>query len=132
MTEIPTKGLIIKSPYIEKILDGSKIWEMRSKATRIRGPIALIKQGTGQIIGVASLIDVKGPLSQLERIHTIDKHQIPLERLKSGNTEKWSFAWVLGSAQSLISPIAYKHPNGAVIWVNLDQETQVKLKTLIN
>jgi len=132
MAETPTKGLIIKSPYIEKILDGSKIWEMRSKATQIRGPIALIKQGSGQIVGVASLIDVKGPLSQQERIHTIDKHQIPLDQLKSGITEKWNFAWVLGNAQSLISPIAYKHPNGAVIWVNLDQETQEKFKIIMD
>jgi hypothetical protein len=132
MAETPTKGLIIKSPYIEKILDGSKIWEMRSKATRIRGPIALIKQGSGQIVGVASLIDVKGPLSQQERIYTIDKHQIPLDQLKSGITEKWNFAWVLGNAQLLKSPIAYKHPNGAVIWVNLDRETQEKFKTIID
>jgi len=42
---IPTKGLVIKSPYIDRILAGTKTWEMRSSATSVRGPIALIKQG---------------------------------------------------------------------------------------
>lgn len=36
-----TKGLIIRSPHIENILGGYKNWEMRSRKTRIRGPVAL-------------------------------------------------------------------------------------------
>ena len=59
---VPTKGLVIKSPAIDKILLGIKTWEMRSKSTQVRGPIALIKKGSGQIVGIANLVDVKGPL----------------------------------------------------------------------
>jgi len=81
---IPTKGLIIKSPYIDRILAGTKTWEMRSKHTKQRGQVALIKQGTGQIVGLARLIDSKGPLSHQEKLETIDKHQISKERLESG------------------------------------------------
>ncbi|MBE0436021.1 MAG: ASCH domain-containing protein [Methylomicrobium sp.] len=127
--KIPTKGLVIKSPYIEKILSGAKTWEMRSSAIgmQLRGPIALIKKGSGQVVGVADLVDVKGPLSQQDRLKTIDKHHISPEQLESGETEKWHTAWVLENARPLIIPIHYQHPNGAVIWVNLDRQVQEKL-----
>ncbi len=124
---VPTKGLIIKSPYIDRILAGTKTWEMRSSSTSQRGPIALIKQGTGQIVGVANLVGVKGPLSEQDKLNTIDRHQISEERLQSGDTEKWNIAWILESAQQLDIPINYQHPNGAVIWVNLEPQVQEKL-----
>jgi hypothetical protein len=41
------KGLIVKSPWIELILEGKKTWEIRGSNTKIRGPIALIKSGSG-------------------------------------------------------------------------------------
>jgi hypothetical protein len=128
---VPTKGLVIKSPYIDRILAGTKTWEMRSSATSLRGPIALIKQGSGQVVGVANLVDVKGPLSKQDKLEAIDKHQISIERLESGETDKWDTAWVLENAQPLKTPIHYQHPNGAVIWVNLDQKVQEKLAIAI-
>ncbi len=123
-SEIPTKGLIIKSPHIDKILSGSKTWEMRASNTKQRGCIALIKKGTGQIVGLAKLVDTKGPLSYQQKLDNIDKHQISLERLKTGETEKWNVAWVLEDVINLKTPISYKHPNGAVIWVNLESNTR--------
>jgi hypothetical protein len=36
-------------------------------------------------------------------------------------------AWVLEDAQKLSTPVNYQHPNGAVIWINLDQKVQEKL-----
>jgi hypothetical protein len=123
---VPTKGLVIKSPYIDRILAGTKTWEMRSTGTNQRGPIALIKQGSGQVVGIANLVDVKGPLSQQDKLNTIDKHQISVDRLESGETDKWNTAWVLENAQP-ITPIHYQHPNGAVIWVNLDPQVQEQL-----
>ncbi|MBD8246954.1 ASCH domain-containing protein [Xanthomonas campestris] len=41
------KGLVIDEPWISLILSGQKTWEMRSRATSIRGRIALIKKGSG-------------------------------------------------------------------------------------
>lgn len=128
---VPTKGLVIKSPYIDRILVGTKTWEMRSSATSVRGPIALIKQGSGQVVGVANLVSVKGPLSKQDKLKNIDKHQIEVDRLESGETDKWDTAWVLENAHPLKTPIHYQHPNGAVIWVNLDQHTQEKLALAI-
>ena len=129
---VPTKGLIIKSPYIDRILAGTKTWEMRSTNTNVRGPIALIKQGSGQIIGVANLVDVKGPLSDQEKLDNINQHQISVERLQAGDTAKWNVAWVLESAQLLDTPINYQHPNGAVIWVNLEAKVQENLALAIS
>jgi len=127
LSSVPIKGLIIKSPFIERILAGTKTWEMRSSSTTIRGPIALIKKGSGQVIGVANLVATKGPLSRQERFDSMDKHQISVERLQSGETDKWTTAWVLENAQALISPVNYQHPSGAVIWVNLEPQVQEKI-----
>ena len=70
------KGLIIKSPWIEKIFEGKKTWEIRNKDVNYRGKIYLIKSGT-------------------DKVKLYEK------------------------------PIAYKHPRGAIIWVNLDKEENV-------
>ena len=101
------------------------------RSTKIRGPIALIKQGSGEIIGVANWVDVKGPLDVQDKRETIDKHQISMGRLESGETDKWHTAWLLGNAQLLTVPVRYQYPNGAVIWINLEPQVQDKLALAI-
>ena len=44
-----TRGLLIQSPHIEKVLSGKKTWEIRGYASKIRGPIALIRSGTTKL-----------------------------------------------------------------------------------
>lgn len=39
---------------------------------------------------------------------------------ESGRASKWTTAWYLADAQTLGKPVPYKHPMGAVTWVNLD------------
>ncbi len=51
------RGLIIRSPHIENILAGKKTWEMRSSRINIRERIALIKAGSGCVVGVADIVD---------------------------------------------------------------------------
>ena len=51
------KGLIIREPWIDYILSGKKVWEIRGSNTTIRGRIALIKSGTSTILGEANLIN---------------------------------------------------------------------------
>lgn len=71
------KGLIIDEPWIGKILRGEKVWEMRTTATAVRGRIALIRKGSGTVVGTANLIDSIGPLDMIAcRAHR-DKHTIP-------------------------------------------------------
>jgi hypothetical protein len=122
-----TRGLIIREPWVSLILDGSKDWEMRTSATKIRGPVALIAAGSGKIIGVANLTDVKGPFDHAQMAFNQAHHRIPKEEIGKGEGARWNTAWVMKDAKRLDQPIAYDHPSGAVIWVALDEKTQKEL-----
>lgn len=37
--ELPEKGLLVDLEWIDKILSGSKTWELRGEATKHRGPL---------------------------------------------------------------------------------------------
>lgn len=112
------KGLVIDQPWIELILAGEKIWEMRSRSTRMRGPIALIEKGTGTVVGLAELADSLPALSRFEMQRTVAKHRIPTS-LSAQPDFKWFSPWVLRNVRRLSVPVPYDHPAGAVIWVNL-------------
>lgn len=53
------RGLVVKLPYIEQILEGIKIWEVRGTSTNIIGIIALIKSGSGKIFGTVDVVGTK-------------------------------------------------------------------------
>lgn len=112
------KGLIIKEPWIDLILDGKKKWEIRGVTTKTRGKILLIKSGTGCIWGEATLIDCfRVSIKQLQNHYP--QHRIPIETV---TTIKYHnpCAWVLENPKRYDIPIPYKHPIGAIIWVNID------------
>lgn len=112
------KGLIVKSPWIDMIFQGLKIWEIRNKKTNIRGKIYLIKSGTGKILGEVELIDCIEFLKE-DLFKYKDKHCIP-ETNKSFYDNEILYAWVLSNPLLYKEPIPYKHKKGAIIWVNLD------------
>jgi hypothetical protein len=115
-----THGLVIDQPWIHKILAGQKTWEMRSTDAKRRGPIALIQKGTGTVVGVAKLVEVKGPFDASElQFHEL-KHRVPSELYRAQNY-KWRMAWVLADVATLKAPVPYVHKSGAVTWVVLDQ-----------
>lgn len=105
------------------IFSGKKTWEMHSTRTKQRGLIALIRKGSGTIIGVAEITDSLGPFSKDEMLANRSKHLITAERLSNPEVTKWNNAWVVKNAKRLKQPVPYKHKAGAVIWVNLDAET---------
>jgi hypothetical protein len=113
------KGLLIKEKWLNKILDGDKTWEIRSKKTNVRGGIALIQSGSGQVMGVSEIVDCIGPLTAEEFESNFDKHRVDPGTMSKFNYKE-IYAWVIHHAERLDSPVPYKHPNGAVIWVNLD------------
>lgn len=117
-----TRGLIIKQPFIDRILAGTKTWELRSAATKQRGPIALIEQGTGMVVGIAELVDSLGPLTAIDMQANGDKHGVSPDRLASGAVDKYRHAWVLRAARRLHRPVPYQHKSGAVIWAALDPD----------
>ena len=109
------RALIIKQPWIDYILEGKKTWEIRSCKTNIRGQIELIQSGSGLVVGSCNIIDCK-ELTLKEYSNNVDKHNI-LE-IKTLPYKK-TYAWVVSDAIRFDKPRKYKHPQGAIIWVNL-------------
>lgn len=122
-----SRGLVIRQPWVDHILRGEKRWELRSRSTTIRGPIALIQSGTGLVVGTASLDDVLGPLlpGQFER--ATEKGHVVGTELQAVAYPKL-YAWVLSGARPLPHPLPYDHPQGAVIWVRLSETVQKGLR----
>lgn len=117
------RGLIIRSPHIDNILAGKKIWEMRSKVIRLRETIALIKAGSGCVVGVADIVDCIGPLSLEQRIASTAKHWVPASQWSDPTFEKYVYAWVLDHVFPFASPVWYTHPKGAQAFVTLEEPT---------
>lgn len=113
-------GLIIDEPYLGDILRRIKTWEMRSQNTTKRGRIALIRKGSGHIVGYADLVDVLSPLNNDNYSQFFDKHRVS-EAVWRGDGFKWYTPWVLENVEKLKIPIPYKHKSGAVTWVKLDE-----------
>ena len=109
------KGLIIRAPWIGLLLQGEKTWEIRGANTKIRGIIALIKSGTGQVYGTAELVDCV-PLDLLSYQGHIAQHRV--EAVQSLPYPK-TFAWIMAYPVRLDKPVPYRHPKGVVIWVNV-------------
>ena len=114
------KGLIIKEPWISLILSGKKTWELRSRDTRVRGRIALIRKGSGTVLGSAELAGTLPKLARSDLIGNVAKHRVPEGDIDADF--KWTTAWVLERARPLREAIPYRHPPGAVIWVDLTPE----------
>ena len=108
-------ALIIKRPWIDLILSGKKIWEIRGNLTRKRGKIELIQSTSGLVIGCCELIDcIKLDISEYKK--SIKKHCIDnVSKLPY----KSIYAWVISNPIRYKSSIPYKHPKGAIIWVKL-------------
>src|SRR5437867_1580017 len=93
------KALLVKQPWIDKILGGEKRWEIRGSRTKVRGPIALIQSGTGCVVGTCELVDVEGPLSLAELHLRITRHRVPPSYLNAGLPYPKTYAWVLRRAR---------------------------------
>lgn len=123
-----SKALIVDEPWVTNLLEGRKVWEMRSTKTKIKGRIGLIRKGSGTVVGVAEMVDCIGPLSRDEMLASIDKHTIPESMIRSGDVDKWCFAWVLKDVTPLPESVSYEHPFGAVIWVTLKDVVSRRLQ----
>lgn len=127
------RALIIYSEPLKWILSGKKILEIRSKATRVRGLIALLEKGTKKILGTSKLTDCLGPLTVDEFIANAPKMNATrreLEDDREGLEEDAAYglyAWVLEDTKRLAKPIRFQNPSGAVIWVRLPPRVSDRL-----
>ncbi len=127
------RALIIHPEPLEWILSGKKVWEIRSKPTKIRGPITLQEKGSKKIMGTCALVDCLGPLTVDEFITHADKMNYARAELEDEREELEEdmeygvYAWVLADVKALPKPIRFQNPSGAVTWVQLPQRVMDKL-----
>jgi hypothetical protein len=105
----------------------TKTWEIRGSRTNIRGTIGLIESRSGTVVGLCEVIDCIGPLTAEEyRRDARRAGMLPAEANLGGY--KNTFAWVLANSRRFKTPVPYRHPSGAVIWVALDEATERAVK----
>jgi hypothetical protein len=116
------RGLVIQQPWVGMIADGEKIWEMRTRRTRLRGWIGLIEKGAGKVIGVAYLKASPPVLRRSDHHLHYRKHRVKPDRSNKSYSDEYLFPWVMSKAIRLPKPATYKHPYGAVTWVKFSDE----------
>lgn len=116
------KAFIVKEHWGNLILDNEKLWEIRGTGTQIRGRVGVIFSGTGMIQGsvevVGSSLLLKEDFEMFRKLHHISEEFEDLPYREP-------HAWYLKDAIRFTEPIPYQHPQGAVIWVNLREGTEV-------
>ncbi|MFG1930651.1 ASCH domain-containing protein [Mycobacterium sp. NPDC048908] len=118
--EFGPRGLIVRDPYATQLLNGQKIWEIRGRPTQIRGPVVIVKQGTGKAYGIANLVRVLGPLDLDDLVSSPEVPSEERDELqRNGLPYRKTYAYVFTSPRSFRHPLPYRHPNGAVTWVRL-------------
>jgi len=120
------RALLIRHPHIDLILDGKKIWEIRGSRTSVRGTIALVPSGSGTVIGVCDVVGCVGPLTADAYRKNAKKAGMRPSQAKLG-WYRQTYAWVLENPHYLKRPVPYQHPQGAVIWVQLDDKVERKI-----
>lgn len=116
---LPPRGLVIRQPWIDRILSGDKQWELRGKPTQVRGPIALIQGGSCTVVGTARVAQVIGPLDPEALRTAADEGKIGADEAATQDYPQ-TYAWVLEDVQALPQPVPYRHPRGAITWVRLE------------
>ena len=122
------KAVVIDEPWLSKILAGEKVWEMRSKRTRYRGAIGLIRKGSGHIVGMAKLAERLTALSPLDFARHEAEHRIPPSQQDEALRRRWHFPWVLEEARALPHPVPYSHRSGQMVWVRLDASVDLAIQ----
>ena len=117
---MPTLNAVpIRAPFVDWILDGKKTWEIRTRATNIRGKVGLIKSKSLTVVGTCEIVDVLGPLTaaMIQKNARSKMNEAPSDCLDCVG----QYAWVLGDVRRIVEPVPYLHPSGAVVWVKLDE-----------
>ena len=121
-SEFGPRGLLVRDPYASQLLDGKKIWEIRGRPTQIRGPVVIIKSGTGQVFGTANLVRVLGPLDLEDLVAAPELARDERDELRlHGLPYPKTYAYVFSNPKWFDHPIRYRHPSGAVTWVRLPE-----------
>ena len=86
------QGFIVKQPYSNQIINGTKKYEFRNfRTTKLNVPIYLLSEG--MVLGKIMFTEIKE------------------------NGKDWKYAWKIKILKKLTKPWRYSHPQGAQTWV---------------
>jgi hypothetical protein len=85
-------GFIVKQPYSNQIINGTKKFEFRNFKTR-KLNISTYLLSEGMVLGKIMFVDIKE------------------------NTRDWKYAWRIKVLKKFLKPWKYSHPQGAQRWV---------------
>ena len=104
-------ALVVEGEWLNLILQGHKTWEIRGTPTKKRQVIQLARSGSGLLLGQARITDcLRIDLDDMAKHN--DKHCMCY------HTYPKIYAWVLKDVKKHAVPKPYKHPHGAINWVN--------------
>ena len=86
------QGFIVKQPYSNQIINGTKKYEFRNfKTTKLNIPVYLLSGG--MVLGKIMFTEIKE------------------------NNKEWKYAWKIKVLKKFSKPWKYSHPQGAQRWV---------------
>ena len=104
--------LKLDDEWVNLILEGKKVWEIRTKDTKIRERIGLCNIKTKRVVGYATLTDsVK--MSVAELLKHNDKHQANDFLKEYGKNREFLYAWVLKDVEKEPNPKFYAPSRGS-------------------
>ena len=117
------KGLILLKGPGTSILNGEKIVEIRSCRTHKRERIGIIICGTKKVWGTVEIYDCVELTKELYEGLWKDKHKSSKIYEEILQTYPKPYAWLLKDAKTFKEAISYKHKNGCITWLNIDNMT---------
>ena len=83
------KALVIDEPWITAILKGEKTWEMRKRNCKIRGEIALIRKGSGLVVGTAHVVELQATDCNARRLCCVRAETPDTARAAGTGIHRW-------------------------------------------
>jgi hypothetical protein len=113
------RGLLVRQPWLDLILSGAKVWELRSRPTRKRGKIFLVDMLPGGRWVVRG--SVRGSV-RIVRVVKLTRRRFARGRRKHRvrtYARQFQYAWVLAEPRRLRTARRVPRKPGAVVWVRL-------------
>ncbi len=112
-----TKCLKIDDKWVNLILSGKKIWEIRRNNTKIRERVALGNTKTRRHVGYARIVDsIEISVKELKKHN--DKHRANEFIDKYAKERKTLYVWVLDDIEVTSDPKPYSYSTGS--WCKLE------------
>ncbi len=112
------KGLIVRRPFADWLVEGRKRWEIRKSRTRVRGEILILSEGYA--LGKAELVDVVGPFTPEELAGHREKHLVDYDLLREYSGGKPLYAWVFDNPEKFEEPVKVNIKRGSQVWANVE------------